>query len=243
MQFNRRHFHTTVELFALKLSNTYAVFERGSWHSRGLSNSIDNIWVCVHQSEMSLNTWYLFIVSIKLRWWWTGSFWRNKIEKNVMDKIWDRKSFEVGGHWPLWWGWKTRLTTQNRQKSNPNFFLNQTPIMVNELLSCNMLSVRCLVKQNIKYIGQPFSTYDDMIRYNKTSYRCLRDKLASELWKTARRLVVSKSSMKHATSRCIKPIITVTTDRPLVKQLLAWKWHYMTTPCPPYSPQIVIICV
>jgi len=20
-----------------------------------------------------------------------------------MDKIWDRKSFEVGGHWPLWW--------------------------------------------------------------------------------------------------------------------------------------------
>jgi len=23
-----------------------------------------------------------------------------------MDIIWDRKSFEVGGHWPLWWGWK-----------------------------------------------------------------------------------------------------------------------------------------
>jgi len=23
-----------------------------------------------------------------------------------MDKIWDRKSFEVGGHWPLWRGWK-----------------------------------------------------------------------------------------------------------------------------------------
>jgi len=21
-------------------------------------------------------------------------------------KIWDRKSFEVGGHWPLWRGWK-----------------------------------------------------------------------------------------------------------------------------------------
>ena len=21
---------------------------------------------------------------------------------NVMDKIWYRKSFEVGGHWPLW---------------------------------------------------------------------------------------------------------------------------------------------
>ena len=146
MQFNRRHVHTTVELFALKLTNTYAVFERGYWHIRGLSNSIDNIWVCVHQSEMSLNTWYLFIVSIKLRWWWTGSFWRIKIEKNVMDKIWDRKSFEVGGHWSLWWGWKNRLTTQNREKSNAIFF-NQTPTMVNELLSCNMPSVRCLVKQ------------------------------------------------------------------------------------------------
>ena len=25
-----------------------------------------------------------------------------KIGKNAMYKIWDRKSFEVGGHWPLW---------------------------------------------------------------------------------------------------------------------------------------------
>jgi len=25
-------------------------------------------------------------------------------KNNVMEKIWDRKSFEVGGHWPLWWG-------------------------------------------------------------------------------------------------------------------------------------------
>ena len=35
-----------------------------------------------------------------------------------MDNIWDRRSFEVGGHWPLWWGWKNRMSTQNRQKSN-----------------------------------------------------------------------------------------------------------------------------
>ena len=34
-----------------------------------------------------------------------------------MDKIWDRKSFEVGGHWPLWGGWNNGMTTQNRQKS------------------------------------------------------------------------------------------------------------------------------
>ena len=37
-----------------------------------------------------------------------------------MDQIWDRKPFEVGVHWLLWRGWKTRMTTQNRQKSNAN---------------------------------------------------------------------------------------------------------------------------
>jgi len=30
-----------------------------------------------------------------------------------MDNVWDRKSFKVGGHWPLWRGWKKRMTTQN----------------------------------------------------------------------------------------------------------------------------------
>ena len=35
-----------------------------------------------------------------------------------MDKIWDRKSFEVGGDWPLWQGLKNQMTTQNWQKSN-----------------------------------------------------------------------------------------------------------------------------
>ena len=39
-----------------------------------------------------------------------------------MDKIWDRKSFEVGGHWPLWRGRKKRITMQNRQKLNAYFF-------------------------------------------------------------------------------------------------------------------------
>ena len=39
-----------------------------------------------------------------------------------MDKIQDRKFFEVGGHWPLWKkktnGRKKRMSTLNRQKSN-----------------------------------------------------------------------------------------------------------------------------
>jgi len=28
-----------------------------------------------------------------------------------MDKIWDRKSFEDGGHWPLWRGWNYHAET------------------------------------------------------------------------------------------------------------------------------------
>ena len=45
-----------------------------------------------------------------------------------MDKIWDRKSFEVGGHLPLWRGGKNRMTTQNRQKveSQKNNLKNET---------------------------------------------------------------------------------------------------------------------
>jgi len=35
-----------------------------------------------------------------------------------MAKIWDRESYEVGGHRPLWRGQKKRVITQNRQKSN-----------------------------------------------------------------------------------------------------------------------------
>ena len=38
----------------------------------------------------------------KVKYW---LFLKNEDRKiNVMDKIWDRKSFKVGGHWPLWRG-------------------------------------------------------------------------------------------------------------------------------------------
>jgi len=30
-----------------------------------------------------------------------------------MDIIWDRKSFEVGGHCPMWRRWKKRMTTHS----------------------------------------------------------------------------------------------------------------------------------
>ena len=47
-------------------------------------------------------------------------FLKNKDRKfNVMDKIWDRKSFEVGGHnGRCGRDEKNRMTLQNRQKSN-----------------------------------------------------------------------------------------------------------------------------
>jgi len=35
-----------------------------------------------------------------------------------MDKIWDKKSFEIGGHWPLWWGWKNEWPRRTDKKSN-----------------------------------------------------------------------------------------------------------------------------
>ena len=48
-----------------------------------------------------------------------------------MDKIWDRKSFEVGSHWPLWRGWKNQMTMQNRQRSNAKKTLKKTYLFCN----------------------------------------------------------------------------------------------------------------
>jgi len=41
-----------------------------------------------------------------------------------MDKIWDRKSSEVWGHWPLWRGWKTVWPRRtNKSRTLKIFFL------------------------------------------------------------------------------------------------------------------------
>ena len=53
-----------------------------------------------------------------------------------MDKIWDRKSFEVGGHWPLWRGWKNRMTTQNRKKSNAKKNHSRQTIVITTVCIC-----------------------------------------------------------------------------------------------------------
>ena len=47
----------------------------------------------------------------------SGSFSRIKILINVIDKFWDRQSFEVRS-FAVVAGMKKRITTQNRQKSN-----------------------------------------------------------------------------------------------------------------------------
>ena len=53
-----------------------------------------------------------------------------------MDKIWDRKSFVVGGHWPLWRGRKNELprrTDKSRKlKKNPKI-IQMYAIQMSEL--------------------------------------------------------------------------------------------------------------
>ena len=56
----------------------------------------------------------------------TGAFSSNKIRKWCNGLNLGKKSFEVGGHWPLWWGWKNRMTTQNRHKSKAKQKMNYT---------------------------------------------------------------------------------------------------------------------
>ena len=47
-----------------------------------------------------------------------------------MDKIWDRKSFDVGGHWPLWWGMKKTNDdaepTKHTQKKHQHVWYHDT---------------------------------------------------------------------------------------------------------------------
>ena len=51
-----------------------------------------------------------------------------------MDKIWDRKSFEVGGHWPLWRDEKNRLMDAEPTKKT---LLYETSCMnINRYVKC-----------------------------------------------------------------------------------------------------------
>ena len=82
-----------------------------------------------------------------------------------MDKIWDRKSFEVGGHWPLWWGWKNRMTTQNRHKSNAKkrtknpilFFIDLITILIIVIL--NSVITHTLFVECVTYLTIPMKSW------------------------------------------------------------------------------------
>jgi len=60
-----------------------------------------------------------------------------------MDTIWDRKSFEVGGHWPLWRGWKPpewpRRT--DKRKKSILFCILLRPIVLISVRTMHLLSV------------------------------------------------------------------------------------------------------
>ena len=61
-----------------------------------------------------------------------------------MDKIWDRKSFEVKGHWPLWRGWKLEWpcrTDKSRtlKKERPLYQIGYKSIW---LFSCHVKSTQ-----------------------------------------------------------------------------------------------------
>ena len=53
-----------------------------------------------------------------------------------MDNIWDRK---VGGHWPLWRGWKTKWARKTDKKSNAKKSYHTLWIMIYLLLVVDYL--------------------------------------------------------------------------------------------------------
>jgi len=65
-----------------------------------------------------------------------------------MDRIWDRKSFEVGGHWPLWrdetkWPRRTDKSNAKRNIIKLYIYLMVVPIwsyIIHNLTTFNMVS-------------------------------------------------------------------------------------------------------
>ena len=82
-------------------------------------------------------------------------FLKNKDRKiNVMDKIWDRKFFEVRGHWPLWWrGWKKRMTTKNRQKSNAKKTKKNIKLYTHSYIDMTFKMSLCLMTLTVELAG------------------------------------------------------------------------------------------
>ena len=88
---------------------------------------------------------------------------------NVMDKIWDKNSFEVGGHWPLWRGWKNRMTMQNRPKSNAK---KQQKKTTTSSSSCHRCFITRLLLINHSYLTK-YKTCSVVRNLLNNSKKCL----------------------------------------------------------------------
>ena len=131
-----------------------------------------------------------------------------------MDKIWARKSFEVGGHWPLWRGCKKRMTTQNRQKSlhiipmtcrfswhtfhetRPKSFRVISPFFKILIYIYFHLSVFPFDKMGIGSIQWYFLFSPDVFRY----YICKTIKRI--IWLTCCNVLSSNGIVQHAVLNC-----------------------------------------
>jgi len=71
-----------------------------------------------------------------------------------MDTIWHRKSFEVGGNWPLWRGWKHRTNTQNRQKSNAEKNPKRTKYRITGLQTMPFMAKHDMTHGLLEYVSQ-----------------------------------------------------------------------------------------
>ena len=61
-----------------------------------------------------------------------------------------QKSLKVGGHWPLWRGWRNRMTTQNRQKSNAKQSINKS-IIINKYWEYRLTYCKTVVNEYADY--------------------------------------------------------------------------------------------
>ena len=60
----------------------------------------------------------IYIRTISLHWSNINTIWIISSSNSKYISLTKWASFKVGGHWPLWRGWKNRMITQDRQKSN-----------------------------------------------------------------------------------------------------------------------------
>ena len=85
-----------------------------------------------------------------------------------MDKIWDRKSFEVGGHWPLWRGWKNEWPRRT-DKSGTLKIREKKSITTVSLKNSKIHSMALEIKRRALSINYRFLWKMILITFSRTS--------------------------------------------------------------------------